>query len=188
MEEELRESVEAVLGHLERSLGSFCAHPKVDEWLEQRAHDALRPHFRSKSLLLRGKSRSGKSQKALSLFGYTRTLLVNCQGLESALPSLRAYDRVKHDAIVFDEVDERQILANKLVFQCGPWPVELSQSVCSQHCYTRWFHGCAMILCSNTFRMTQQEGLGAEAEDWLTSNVIDARLGADEVWYETEAK
>jgi hypothetical protein len=51
-----------------------------------------------------------------------------------------------HRAIVFDEIDEGQALANKLVLQAGPWPVLLSQSVCNQHSYSKWFYGCAMIL------------------------------------------
>lgn len=184
----LRERVGAVLDKLENSLGRFRSHPRLDAWLAERAHQAATVHFRSRSLLLRGKSRSGKSQKALSLFGYTRTLLVNCQGLDTALPSLRPFQHGHHDAIVFDEISERQVLANKMVFQCGPWPVQLSQSVCNQHAYERWFYGCAMILCSNTFRMTVEEGLDEEEEDWLRANIVDACLPAGEVWYVPKAK
>ena len=177
-----------MLDSLEQSLGSFRSHPTVDAWLLERSLDAARPRFRSKCLLLRGKSRSGKSQKALSLFGYKRTLSVKCQGLGTGLPSLRPFLHAHHEAIVFDEIDEQQVLANKLMFQCGPWPVQLSQSVCNQHAYERWFYGCAMILCSNTFRMTAAEGLSVEAEDWLTANVMDACLSAGEVWYELQPK
>ena len=178
-----REKVYAVLQNLQNCLGSFRSLPAVDSWLAERARQATTVHFRSTSLLLRGKSRSGKSQKALSFYGYQRTLLVNCQGLGTALPSLRPYDPDRHDAIVFDEISEEQVLANKLVFQCGPWPVSLSQSVCNQHAYERWFYGCAMVLCSNNFRMTVAEGLDEEEEDWLCANIVDACLPAGEVWY-----
>ena len=186
---DLMDRVADVLAALERSLGQFRDHPEVARWQQEREEAMMRPHFRAKSLLLRGKTRSGKSQKGLSLFGYKRTLVVNCQGLGSSLPSLRGYCHTSVDAIVFDEIDEQQVLANKMVFQCGPWPVELSQSVCGQHAYKRWFYGCAMILCSNTFRMRRKDGLKSKAsEDWLVGNIIDARLADGEVWYLGDTK
>lgn len=186
---DLLDRVGEVLEALERSLGQFRDHPEITRWQQEREEAMSQPRFRSKSLLLRGKTRSGKSQKGLSLYGYKRTLVVNCQGLDSSLPSLRAYCHTDIDAIVFDEIDEKQVLANKMVFQCGPWPVELSQSVCGQHAYKRWFYGCAMILCSNTFRMTRADGLESQAsEDWLVGNIIDARLPDGEVWYVGDTK
>ena len=180
--------VEAVLRELEGSLGRFRDHPVVQKWLTEHVNNKTRAHFRSSCLLLRGASRAGKTQKAFSLFGYSRTLVVNCQGLGTALPSLREFMRTEHDCIVFDEIDEQQVLQNKLTFQCGPWPVELSQSVCNQHSYRRWFYNCAMILCSNTFRMTEEDGLKDEAAiDWLRANIYDARLDKGEKWYEGPA-
>ena len=74
---------------------------------------------------------------ASSLFGFARTLSVNCQGLGTVLPSLRAYTPELYDAIAFDEISKQQVLHNKLVFQCGPAPVELPQSVCNQHMHKR---------------------------------------------------
>ena len=174
-----------VLMKLESTLGSFCSLPSIDTWLST-FHDPIQqPRFRRQCLLLRGASRTGKTQKALSLFGYQCTLVVNCQGLGTHLPCLRSYDRAKHRAIVFDEIDESQVLANKLVFQAGPWPVHLSQSVCNQHSYSKWFYGCAMILCSNTFRMSAQDGLDdVAAIDWLQSNIVDAKLPEGRAWYD----
>ena len=126
---------------------------------------------------------------ASSLFGFARTLSVNCQGLGTALPSLRAYNPELYDAIAFDEISEQQVLQNKLVFQCGPVPVELSQSVCNQHMYKRWFYNCAMILCSNTFRMSEEDGLEDPADiDWLQANVLDARLQPGQKWYLTSCE
>ena len=181
--------MEAVLHDLEKALGFFRDTEVVQKWVSEHARNKNRIHFRSSSLLLRGASQAGKTQKAFSLFGYSRTLVVNCQGLGTALPSLRDYTRSDHDCIIFDEIDEQQVLANKLVFQCGPWPVELSQSVCNQHSYRRWFYNCALILCSNTFRMTQEDGLECPAAiDWLQANIMDARLPDGNKWYEGEAK
>ena len=188
-ETDQKQGVQQLLHSLEHTLVGFRGHPVVDCWAFEHAQNMARPHFRTACLLLRGASRAGKTQKAMSLFGYSRTLVVNCQGLGTALPSLRGYERGLHDAIVFDEIDEKQVLANKLVFQCGPWPVELSQSVCNQHSYKRWFYNCAMILCSNTFRMTVAEGVAdKQAEDWLDANIMDARLLPGQKWYRSPEK
>ena len=185
LEIEQQTQIGVLLEGLEKTLGAFRSHPEVQRWIDEHRADLNTPHFRARCLLLRGPSRAGKTQKAMSLFGYKATLVVNCQGLGTNLPSLREYDRARHSAIVWDEVDEGQVLANKLVFQCGAWPVQLSQSVCNQHSYQRWFYNCAMILCSNTFRTTQQDGLAsAEAEDWLQANLVDARLPLGQAWYE----
>ena len=75
-----------------------------------------------------------------------------------------------------------------LTLQCGPWPVELSQSVCNQHNYRRWFYNCAMIWCSNTFCMTEEDELTCPvAIDWPRANIKDARLEKGEKWYEGSA-
>ena len=173
-----------VLAQLEKTLRSFRSLPCIDGWLANFDEHVSQPRFRTQCLLLRGASRTGKTQKALSFFGYQRTLVVNCQGLGTNLPCLRSYDRSKHRAIVFDEIDEGQVLANKLVFQAGPWLVKLSQSVCNQHSYSKWFYGCAMILCSNTFRMSSVDGLhDVAAIDWLQTNIVDAQLPDGCTWF-----
>jgi hypothetical protein len=109
--------------------------------------------FRHKPLLLRGASQSGKTRKAVSLFGVERTLQLNCQGLGSALPALQGFRRNFNRAIVYDEICEKQMLNNKPVFQAGSAPVVLGQSACNQHAYERWLYNIPMILCSSTFRM-----------------------------------
>ena len=184
VEFEQQDHIQALLSELEETLGAFRSHPNVDKWYAEYNRQLMESHFRASCLLLRGESQAGKTRKAVSLFGFQHTLIVNCQGLGSALPSLRMYSRTKHLAVVFDEISEEQVLANKLVFQCGPYPVELSQSVCNQHCYKRWFYNCAMVLCSNTFRMTHQDGMKEAADvDWLSANIYDARLSKGDKWY-----
>ena len=178
--------VHDLMARLEQTLGSFRKHPMVDKFLEDHRRNQNVPHFRAPCLLLRGQSQAGKTRMANSLLGFARTLSLNCQGLGTALPSLRAYSPDLYDAMAFDEISEQQVLHNKLVFQCGPVPVELSQSVCNQHMYKRWFYNCAIILLSNTFRMTLQDGLtDPTEEDWLTANIVDARLQPGEKWYLT---
>jgi len=64
-----------VLMKLESTLGSFCSLPSIDKWSSS-FHDAIQQQrFRRQCLLLRGASRTGKTQKALSLFGYQSTLV-----------------------------------------------------------------------------------------------------------------
>ena len=183
-QQEQKKQVLALMLELEKTLGAFRSHPQVDKWYAEHVRQLTTPHFRSSCLLLRGESQAGKTRQGASILGIQRTLIVNCQGLQTALPSLREYCRNTHDAIVFDEITEEQVLANKMVFQCGPQPVELSQSVCNQHSYRRWFYNCAMILCSNTFRMSHRDGLKDPTHvDWLCANIYDARLAKGEKWY-----
>ena len=51
-----------------------------------------------------------------SFHGTLRSLVANCQGLQSALPSLREFSKEDFGCIVYDEVSERQVLSNKLFF------------------------------------------------------------------------
>ncbi len=105
------------------------------------------------ALPLKGKSQSGKTHKAISIFGHSRFLVVNCQGLGANLPSLCTFSRENHMCIIFHECCSRHVLANKLVFQAGVDPVTLGQSVCNAHAYQIWLHAVPMILCSNDFQM-----------------------------------
>ena len=42
-----------------------------------------------------------------------------------------------------------------------------------------------MILCSNTFRMSADDGLDdAAAVDWLPANIVDAKLPVGRTWYD----
>ena len=76
-----------------------------------------------RALLFRGASGCGKSDCAAACYGRLRSLVVNCLGLNETLPSLTEFSRVGYDCIIFDDVTERQVLCNKLVFQSGETPV-----------------------------------------------------------------
>jgi hypothetical protein len=181
-ENQLIDQAEAgALLELQASLGAFRPDPRIDEWMLQ--YTSSRMLMRYHTLLLRGQSRSGKSQKAMSLFGIPRTLIVNCQGLGKSLPSLREFRKEKHACIVFDEITEEQVLANKLVFQAGPWRVSLSQSTCGQHAYVKHFYGVAMVCCSNTFLMPPHPDLSGEDADWLQENLCQASPPSHCKWY-----
>jgi len=133
----------------EAALGRFRTTPAQLEWLRQYQED--QNLMRHKPMLMVGKSQSGKTRKACSIFGQKHTFVVNCQGLGKNLPSLRDFRRHDHRCIVFDEVSSDQVLANKLVFQAGLGGLTLAQSPCNAHAYEVWLYKVPMILCSNFF-------------------------------------
>ena len=181
---ELKERVAKRFTRLQASMFAFRSHDMVDEFLGQFRDVENSGGFRFKLLLLRGKTRSAKSQKGASLFGFQRTLLVNMQGLGANLPSLRKLSKKNYDSIVFDEATHEQVLANKMLFQGGPWPVTLGQSACGVHAYDLDVYGIPMILCSNDFKLDVQEGLTPEQSSWLRGNILEATLPPNaKVWY-----
>ena len=184
---EYQRSQALVLGRAPSLLGTFRSHPVIDAWLEQFQPEMVERSLRFKPLLLRGESRSGKSMKASSIFGFGKTLAVNCQGVAPALPSIRAFDRMQHKCILWDEVSPEQVLANKMVFQSGPMPVTLAQSACNGFAYDKWLFGIPHILCSNIFPLDAEPGpkprLSAEDIDWLNANLFVADLLPGEKWY-----
>lgn len=185
--EQICKRADALRLQLESSLGSFRPSAKIVVWQRQYAASCVGRMLRYMALLLRGKSRSGKSRKAISIFGHARSFVVNCQGLGANLPSLRGFSREKHMCIIFDECNSRQVLANKLVFQAGVDPVTLGQSACNAHAYDIWLHAVPMMLCSNDFQIvsTVSAPLSSEDEEWLQANIVDASLPDGETWYDT---
>lgn len=147
-------------------------------WQRQYDPATVEEFTRFKALLLVGNTECGKSRKATSIFGHSRTLVVNCQGLGSNLPSLRNFRRSEHSAIVFDEAVSEQVLANKLVFQAGVDELTLSQSACNAHAYKVWLYAVPMILCTNGFQMKSRPDapMAVEDEEYLAKNIIDGSL------------
>ena len=125
----------------------------------------------------------GKSQKAMSLHGIKWSLVVNCQGLDSSLPSLRVVATKEIRCIIFDEISAEQVLNNKLVFQAGPWPVTLGQSACGQHAYSLNLYALPMICCSNDFKTTVKDGLSPDAAQWLGENMWEASPPPGSAWF-----
>lgn len=169
---------------LEGSLGEFRSTQLILEWQAQ-YNCREQKLLRFKPLLLEGKTRCGKTRKAISIYGHDRTLVVNCQGLGSALPSLREFDRTQYTCILFDEVSSIQVLRNKMVFQAGVDKVVLGQSACNQHAYSLWLYGVPMILCSNDFQLKSRPDspMLLVDEEYLAENVVNASLPDGETWY-----
>ena len=159
----------------------FRGHPLIREWLAQYQGDGLR-QCRWKSLLLRGKACSGKTQKACSIFGLRRSCVIKCQGLGTQLPALTRLDRSKHAALILDGVNYRQVLENKLMFQADGWVAQSAHSpgMCPRSVSV---HKLPIILCSDDFPMTVAEGIAPEEADWLAANLIDVPAPVSAEWW-----
>jgi hypothetical protein len=168
------------------NMNPFRGHIVIDNWITQYHAEKYKKSSRFRSLLMTGGTQTGKSWKALSLWGVGRTLKVNCQGLAPhTLPSIAEFDRSKHCAILFDEIRTDQVLGNKEVFQAGAFTVSLAQSNCNVFCYQLWLYQVAFILCSNAFPMSNADGakLTDEEGDWLRSNIDDVHLPSGQKWF-----
>ncbi len=118
---------------LEATNRRFRQTPSIVEFMMQFSKVHTAPCHRYFSLLIRGESRAGKTALAKSLWGAEHTLVVNCQGCTPHLPSIADLDRDEHMAITWDEIDEQQVLQNKVVSQAGASVVTLGQSKCNQY-------------------------------------------------------
>ena len=164
------------LRRLQSSLGEFVDSETFDAFVHQFLDAESQVAFRFQSLLFRGPSQIGKSQRAMAHWGMHRSLVLNCQGLDTALPNLQEFSKKDFDCIVYDEISERQVLANKVVFQSGPKLVTLGQSPCGPFRYQRDLYAVPMILCSNDFKLTVDDGLEPAQAQWLAKNVMVADL------------
>lgn len=183
--------VKAMRPRLEATMSLYHHDPGIDQFMGQFAGDSWETKLRMKPLLLRGPSESGKSKKGVSLFGSSNTLTVGCQGMQPALPSIREFNRATHLAILWDEIEESQVLGNKLIFQSGLDPVVLQQSACNVFAYSKWLFRIPMILCSNVFSFEglPSKPLSPEDQQWLRQNIIEVKVPVGGTWYvkETDA-
>jgi len=173
---------------MEATLRAFHGHDIIDSFLTQFIRDMLNPRFRFKCLLFRGPSESAKSRKASSLFGSEYTLVVICQGMAPALPSIRAFDKKLHMAILWDEIEPCQVLQNKMVFQSGLDVVTLQQSACNAHSYAKHLFEVPMLMCSNKFdfRGTEKNPLDPQDTQWLEQNIYVVDPPPSGKWYSEE--
>ena len=168
---------------------TFKSTSAIEQWQRQYTKVATGGLLRFKPLLLVGRSQTGKTSKALSLFGHAHALLVSCHGLGTALPSLSEFSRSTHRCIVFDEVSSAQVLANKLVFQAGADPLSVARHPCRSLSDSVCLYGVPMVLCSNVFllRGTVAAPMAVEDEEYIAQNIINCTLAPDELWFEPPA-
>jgi len=165
----------------------FIESPVVDEWLQNfKASPGGGVKGRWKPLLFIGASASGKSWKALSIFG-TATLKVSCNGLgRGMMPNLKEFDRTKHKAIFFDEIRPDIILCNRELFQSGPFKQKLGVSACGQHEYAVWVYGVALIMAANAFAVDEKSPDLAADQDWLQTNIVTVDVPPGGKWWVDE--
>ena len=184
-----RYNMEMVKQRMQAQLSEFISHPDVQRWQSQYDAQWFGVLLRFITLLLRGGTQQGKSMMAKRLMGEEYTLLVNCQGLGSVLPDLSRMNDPDFTtkAIVFDEINWRQVINNKQVFQAPNEMVALGQSACNQHRYEVNPYGVAMICCSNDFPMCTSESreLPEEDAEWLRGNVCVVELPEGQTWFKT---
>ena len=162
----------------------FKPHPLINSWVPQFTPENYGVKGRTTILAIIGPSKEGKTSKAISIFGVTKTLKVSCQGCpHGVLPGLSSFKRGKHAAILFDECRHDQILLNREFFQSGVYPQSLSQSACNQYAYQLWVYQVAMIICANELKMTEADGLSSSDAEWLRSNVVVVTLPAGQSWF-----
>ena len=168
---------------LEANQSAPRPHPVVTEFMRQWLPEFHGRRPRSKCLLFRGTTEQGKSTRAISLFGGSRTLKVSCQGLPpGVIPGLHKFVRPQIQCIVWDEIRPDQVLAHRELFQSNAFEQVMSQSACNQHSYGVWVYFIAMVFCANEFSF---EGGKLSKEDtaWLRGNILLAELPKSDKWY-----
>lgn len=180
----LQSEILKVQAMLEARQRPFISHAQIEEWKTQYSSENYGVLARFQLLGLVGSSRQGKTSMALSLFGVQHTLKCGCQGCpRGVLPSLAAFDRSKHKAILFDECRVDQILGNKEFFQAGPSLQTMSQSSCNQYSYQVWVYQTALIVSTNSLPMTEEEGLSHADAEWLQANIVRVELAKGQTWF-----
>ena len=170
---------------LQKSLRPFIHHPIVEQWKAQFTAETYGVFRRFKFLVLRGDSQAGKTVFAENLWGEAKTIVLQCQGLGSDLPSIRDLDRADHKCIVFDEIHHSAVLNNKVLFQAGKNFMDLAQSKCGGFRYSLLPYQVALICCSNHFAVTKEEGLEKdEDEDWLQKNALVVNFGKGDTCFQ----
>lgn len=188
VQHEMDEQMQIVKKSLACLTRPFIQHPMVNDWKLQFRPEMFGKLHRYQMLCLRGKSQTGKSMFAKSLFGVQHTLVLNCQRHTTSLPSMRHFSRDVHRAILLDEVTVAQVLEFKALLQSTAEKIQLGQSQCGQHRYEVWVYGIAWILASNDFDMDERPGvLSAEDSEWLKKNIVCVELPDGMTWFQQGA-
>ena len=158
-----RDKSEQEIIKLLMKLKPFRIIPEVIEWVRMFVQ-GYGKMTRFPFLVLDGPSMYGKTRFAESLFGPANTLTLSCQGISQ--PNMKAFERGRHEAIVFDEAHHRMVFSSKQLFQAGLDEITLSQSNCQEHAYAVWMYGAPLIVSTNEWM------LGAEPHEkaWLNAN------------------
>ena len=180
---QLEDEIRHVQDMLKQAQAPFRPHAEVEKFQKQFDMSTYGRVARFRTLVLVGGTQQGKTSKAISLWGSSRTLKVSCGNCaDGVLPSLAGFHRAQHDAILFDEARIDQVLKNRELFQSNEHLQTLGQSLCNPYAYSIWVYHKAMILCCNSFDV-QEETISVPDRDWLIKNTIIVKLPENEFWF-----
>ena len=138
---------------------------------------------RYKFLVLCGKSGTGKTWFSKYSTGDPAECLgVNCANCPE--PDLRAFDPLRHKAVLFDEASPAMVIAPKTHSQYPSVEVSLGMSTTNCHAYNIFVSGGKLVIRSNTW-MEDVPRMDKEADrEWLSVNSFVASVGSTRVWIE----
>ena len=139
--------------------------PAVEAWLKELSA----PQDRRKFLVLDGPTRRGKTAFAFSLVEPGAALEVNCAGVED--PPLRAFSRIKHRLILFDEASTFMVLKNKRLFQAPNTPVIVGSSPTNALAYSVYLGDTLLVVSSNEWER-ELSAMPVTQRDWLVGNMV----------------
>ena len=179
----LEDQIKYVQDELEKQQAPFRDHPTICKFVKQFDKSTYARLARRMCLVLVGDSQQGKTSKGMSLWGKARTLKLSCGPCgEGVLPSLAAFDRNLHDAILFDEARMDQVLKNRELFQGNEFLQTLGSSQCNPYAYSIWVYNVGLIVCCNEFDLTRPT-VSVGDVDWITKNCHIVALGETTKWY-----
>ena len=143
-------------------------HPAVERWLMQ--YEEVGERY--KMLVLHGPSCTGKSRLARSLFGDSRTLVVDVQ--HAAHPDMRAYRRGFHRAVLLDEMASVEfIVQNKKLLQAHVDGAILGQSATQLYTYEVFLWRTPIMVTTNNWERTK---LNEADRNWIDENCIAVHI------------
>ena len=145
------------------------------------SYDELEERY--KMLVLLGPARSGKSRLARSLFGESRTLVIDVQ--HAVHPDLRGFQRHHHLAILMDEVATPKFIAdNKKLLQAHVDGAILGQSPTQQYTYEVFLWRVPIILTTNNWDLAR---LSETEREWVDANCVAVHV-AEPVFQQRDGK
>ncbi len=163
---EQKRHADAVQASIRDSFVAFPEVPQVSEWLATVQRPSL---SRKKFLVLTGRSQTGKTEYARSLFPIGSVLELNCAGVE--VVCLQAFNQREHKCIIWDEISPSLVSSNRKLFQHGACWIDMGHSPTGQHVVRVWLNDCCSICVSNKWREELQRMPLVDAT-WLEANSI----------------
>jgi len=165
----------------ERFASQACKRRRIEEidgdkgWMaEQR--DPKRQ--RQRTLVLEGRSGTGKTEFAKSLYGFRNTLEVNCAS--GGEVNLKELDLEKHKAVLLDEATPEMVLQQRKLFQCPAAWISLGNSTTNCHAYDVCLYRIPIIICSNNWSYKLNKLTPVDAA-WIQENTCHVSV-QEKLW------